>query len=31
VATLTYQLGNQKVKAANKNRNVSGDEENRIK
>ena len=31
VATLTYQLGNQRVKAANKNRNVSGDEEGRIR
>ena len=30
-ATLTYQLGNLKVKAANKSRNVSGDEESRIK
>ncbi|GAB3636794.1 outer membrane beta-barrel family protein [Hymenobacter arcticus] len=29
--TLTYQLGNQKVKATNKNRNVTGDEEGRIK
>lgn len=29
--TLTYQLGNQKVKATNKNRNVTGDEESRIK
>ena len=29
--TLGYQLGNQKVKAANKNRNVTQDEEGRIK
>ena len=31
LVTLTYQLGNQTVKASNKNRNVSQDEEGRIK
>jgi hypothetical protein len=29
--TLSYQIGNQKIKATNKNRNVTGDEEGRIK
>lgn len=31
LATLTYSFGNQKVKSTAKNRNASGDEENRIK
>lgn len=31
LVSLTYQLGNQKVKAANKNHNVTQDEEGRIK
>ena len=31
LVTLSYQLGNQKVKATNKNRNVTQDEEGRIK
>ena len=31
LVTLSYQLGNQKVKAANKNRNVTQDEEGRIR